>query len=642
MIHRQADLAAVELSRQHSLLYSGPRVRFISSYFFFLETFMKRINMLFLLVSAIAFMGITEDSWAQYQTGDVFVSVGNGKVKRFDQNGNLLQVLDNGRGGSSYYTTGGVFDASGNFYVTTFSDNRVSKWDNSGSLINASYVTGFNANCESMSRDAAGNLYVGVADGSRSIYRITSSGTSGSILTSWVPTTGPRGTDWIDLQSNQTTFYIGSEGSSIRAFDMSGSNAIFANAPVSTNIYAVRTATNGDVFCAATNVVYRFNSSGTLIQTYSNSSLGFPQVLFALNLDPDGTSFWTADLNTGRVIKVDMSTGSVLKSWNSSPYTLTAGLAIYGEITAAVPRCTPTEVSSDPSDQTLCAGSTASFSAAASETPTVQWQLNTGSGWSDISGATSTTYSFTAAASQNGYQYRAIFSQDTCNSDTTAAATLTVNSAPSVTSSPSNADVCNGASASFSASASGATSTQWQVSTDGTNWSDISGETSGTYSISTAACGQRGSSYRVAFTNSCGTTYSDAASLNVRCGCAHTIGYWKNHDGQWTTVVIGSHTLSHAQALAYLNSPATNKWYILVNQLIAEYLNATVNNACYSCISSTVTAANNWVNTYWTTSCPATPPTITGSSAAWSAGQPLSSALDSYNNGNSSCATTCN
>ena len=92
------------------------------------------------------------------------------------------------------------------------------------------------------------------------------------------------------------------------------------------------------------------------------------------------------------------------------------------EITAPV-------VTSQPASQTINAGQTASFSAAASgsPTPTVQWQVSSdGSSWSDISGATSLTYSFTAQSTDNGKQYRAIFTNP-AGSATTYAALLIVN-----------------------------------------------------------------------------------------------------------------------------------------------------------------------------------------------------------------------
>ena len=89
--------------------------------------------------------------------------------------------------------------------------------------------------------------------------------------------------------------------------------------------------------------------------------------------------------------------------------------------------------------QTVTAGATATFTAAASgdPTPSVQWMVSTnqGTSFSDISGATATTYSFTPTLAQNGDEYEAVFS-NAAGSATTTAATLTVQAAPAVTTQP--------------------------------------------------------------------------------------------------------------------------------------------------------------------------------------------------------------
>lgn len=94
-------------------------------------------------------------------------------------------------------------------------------------------------------------------------------------------------------------------------------------------------------------------------------------------------------------------------------------------------------VTTNPSDQSVNSGNTASFTAAASgnPAPTVQWQQSTNGGatFSNIAGATSTTLSFTTASGQDGNQYRAVFT-NSVGSATTTAATLTVSQAPTVTS----------------------------------------------------------------------------------------------------------------------------------------------------------------------------------------------------------------
>ena len=89
-------------------------------------------------------------------------------------------------------------------------------------------------------------------------------------------------------------------------------------------------------------------------------------------------------------------------------------------------------VTQNPSDQIVCPGSPATFMAAASGTGvTVQWRVSTDGGatFTDISGANSSTLSFTATSAENGNEYRAHFSNSGGPADSTAA-TLTVNSPP--------------------------------------------------------------------------------------------------------------------------------------------------------------------------------------------------------------------
>jgi hypothetical protein len=87
-------------------------------------------------------------------------------------------------------------------------------------------------------------------------------------------------------------------------------------------------------------------------------------------------------------------------------------------------------VTTNPANQTVSAGNPVTFSAAASGNPppTVQWQVSTDGGltWVNITGATSTSYTLAAvSASENNYEYRAVFT-NSLGTATTAAAILTV------------------------------------------------------------------------------------------------------------------------------------------------------------------------------------------------------------------------
>ena len=97
--------------------------------------------------------------------------------------------------------------------------------------------------------------------------------------------------------------------------------------------------------------------------------------------------------------------------------------------------CTATEVTTNPINQTIVYGNNATFTAAASgsPTPTVQWEVNSGTGWTPVSGATSLTLSINQpTVSQSGNQYRAIFTNSCSGTQTatTTAATLTVSPKP--------------------------------------------------------------------------------------------------------------------------------------------------------------------------------------------------------------------
>ena len=174
-----------------------------------------------------------------------------------------------------------------------------------------------------------------------------------------------------------------------------------------------------------------------------------------------------------------------------------------------------------PVSQTVVSGNSVTFSASASgyPTPTVQWQQSTnGTTYTNITGATSPTYTISAiTASQNGYRYRAVFTNNV-GSATTTSATLTVQSAPTVTRNPSSQTVNAGRSATFTAAATGnpTPTVQWQVSTDGGNtFSNIAGATSTTLTLSGTTASQNGYIYHAVFTNSVGSTTTANATLTV-------------------------------------------------------------------------------------------------------------------------------
>jgi len=98
-----------------------------------------------------------------------------------------------------------------------------------------------------------------------------------------------------------------------------------------------------------------------------------------------------------------------------------------------------------------------------------------------------------------------------------AATSAQQNTAPAVTTQPTDASVSVGSSATFTAAASGtpAPTVQWQSSTDGTTWANVSGATSASLTVSNTTAGQSGTKYRAVFTNTAGSATSAAATLTV-------------------------------------------------------------------------------------------------------------------------------
>ena len=285
------------------------------------------------IAAVIAAMGAGTASAAgpAYVIGDVFAAVGQGQVKQFSNTGTLLNTLT---GQPSVFTAGMAFDAtdaSANLYATGFDGAVVSKFDNMGTLL-GSFGSGYNADPESIVLDAAGNFYVGQADGTRDVLKFDSTGTQ---VDSFDVATERRGSDWIDLAADQCTLFYTSEGVLVKRYDVCTHTQLadFATLPTG-EAYALRIRPNGDIMVAATSQVHRLDSTGAVLQSYT---LPGTSLLFALNLDPDGTSFWTGDLFTGEIFRIDIATGAIITQFNSTPNNVMGGLAIFGEITAAIP-----------------------------------------------------------------------------------------------------------------------------------------------------------------------------------------------------------------------------------------------------------------------------------------------------------------
>ncbi len=162
-------------------------------------------------------------------------------------------------------------------------------------------------------------------------------------------------------------------------------------------------------------------------------------------------------------------------------------------------------ISNQPVGNTYCTGDNISLSVTASGTNlNYQWQLN----GSNITGATSATYTTTASTSNAG-NYTCVITGD-CGSETTSTAVVTVNEGTTITQQPQSESICEGNNITFSIITSGVGDTyQWQF-----NGSNIAGATQAFYSINGISASNAGN-YTCVITSSCGNITSNVAVLTI-------------------------------------------------------------------------------------------------------------------------------
>ena len=99
--------------------------------------------------------------------------------------------------------------------------------------------------------------------------------------------------------------------------------------------YGLKILQNNDVLVADTNDVVVLDPDGNVLNTYPCSNLpGCQGGLFAMAIDPSGTSFWTGDEISGYVWQVDIGTGQVMQTINTNAGLL-YGLSVDNEINVA-------------------------------------------------------------------------------------------------------------------------------------------------------------------------------------------------------------------------------------------------------------------------------------------------------------------
>jgi hypothetical protein len=266
------------------------------------------------------------------------------KIRRYTTAGVFIDTWDDRMPNAlGDIVTGMCFSPSGELLATRFSWPKPILYSHYGAILNEDFGDPvFMSTHESCVFDPAGNVYIGMAGGSSSPdadVPVRKFNRYGELLDTYVLPTGTRGTDWIDLAGDHCTLFYTSEDTSVRRYNVCNHSPLpdLINTLSAPYCYALRLRPNREVLVACQEAVHRVSPDGVNLHTYTRASIGEndPGGLFAMNLDPDNTSFWTAGALSGNVYHVDIESGAVLGSFNSGPGGV-AGLAVYDELTHEV------------------------------------------------------------------------------------------------------------------------------------------------------------------------------------------------------------------------------------------------------------------------------------------------------------------
>jgi len=317
---------------------------------------------------------------------------------------------------------------------------------------------------------------------------------------------------------------------------------------------------------------------------FEATATGFPTPTLQWEVSTNGGSTWTP-ISGATASPLTIEKASLAENGHEyrAVFTSAAGKATSTAATLTV-RQAPA-VTKQPASRTVNEGQNAVFEASASgfPVPTVQWEVSTdgGGSWSSVAGATSSTLTISGAKfSENGNEYRAVFT-NAAGSATSNAATLTVLVPPVVTQDPASTTALMGENTVFEATATGfpTPTLQWEVSSNGgSTWTPISGATASPLTIEKVSLAESGREYRVVFTNAAGKATSNAATLTVATTRYSAVGWGQNlsrqlGDGNANTLSNVPVSVSNLKFVTSVSAGGRHSMALLANGTVMAWGN---------------------------------------------------------------------
>jgi hypothetical protein len=245
------------------------------------------------------------------------------------------------------------------------------------------------------------------------------------------------------------------------AFTFSSPAPVLSGCPVPASMQATLTASFLGTFTGPVALTAAGNPGGTTVVFGSTTlSSGTPSTTVTLtgtNTLPNGSYTVTV---TGTGTGVPTQTRDIV-------FTINPGISPV--------------INTQPANVSACDGAAVSFSIAASGATAYQWQVSTNGGgtWTNIAGATTTSYGFTAVTADNGKQFRCVTSNACAAITNSNAATLSIVNLNAGALAPATATVCGSPNSTLlTLNGSAGTIVRWEFSADGgATWTNIANTT---------------------------------------------------------------------------------------------------------------------------------------------------------------------